>query len=111
MIVAAGTRQPNSAASAGCPAAAPTDRASPSDDNGESSASCQGRAAVVTRTAGHFALGAAYLWSKDLDRAQAEAQRCLELSPNSADRLRMTVHIQIFSGDPATAVENLEAYM
>jgi len=61
--------------------------------------------------AGHFALGAAYMWSKDLDRAQAEAQRCLELSPNSADSLRMTAHIQIFSGDPATAVENLEAYM
>jgi adenylate cyclase len=60
---------------------------------------------------GHFALGAAYMWSNDLDRAQAEAQCCLEMSPNSAESLRMTAHIQIFPGDPATAVENLEAYM
>jgi adenylate cyclase len=61
--------------------------------------------------AGHFALGAAYMWSKDLDRADAEAQRALDLSPNSADGLRMKAHIQIFSGDPAGALENLEAYM
>jgi adenylate cyclase len=51
------------------------------------------------------------MWSNDLDRAQAEAQCCLEMSPNSAESLRMTAHIQIFPGDPATAVENLEAYM
>ncbi len=35
--------------------------------------------------AGHFALCAAYMWSRDLDRARAEAQRGLALSPNSAD--------------------------
>jgi TolB-like protein/class 3 adenylate cyclase len=61
--------------------------------------------------AGHFALCAAYMWSKNLDRARAEAQRCLELSPNSADSLRLTAHLQIFSGDPAGAIENLEVYM
>jgi adenylate cyclase len=64
-----------------------------------------------TDPAGHFALCAAYMWTKDLDRAQAEAQRCLELSPNSADSLRLTAQLQIFSGDPAGAIENLDAYM
>jgi len=64
-----------------------------------------------TDPAGHFALCAAYMWSKDLDRAQAEAQRCLELSPNSADSLRLTAHLQIFLGDPTGAIENLEVYM
>jgi adenylate cyclase len=60
---------------------------------------------------GHFALCAAYMWSKKLDLAQAEAQRILELAPNSADGLRITAHIQIFSGDPASAIDNLEASM
>ena len=60
---------------------------------------------------GHFALGAAYMWNKELDRAQAQAERSLILSPNSADGLRMTAHIQIFSGDPAGALESLDAYM
>jgi adenylate cyclase len=59
----------------------------------------------------HLILGAAYMWSKELDRAQAEASRSLALAPNSADGLRMTAHIQIFSGDPATAIGNLETYM
>ncbi len=60
---------------------------------------------------GHFALGAAYLWSRDFDRAQAEAQRSLVLSPNSAEGLRMKAHIQVFAGDPAGALENIDAYM
>ena len=61
--------------------------------------------------AGHFTLCSAYMWSKDLDRAWVEAQRCLELTPNSADGLRLTAQLQIFSGDAAGALENLEAYM
>ena len=60
---------------------------------------------------GHFALGAAYMWSKELDRAQVEAERALALSPNSAEGLRMTAHIQIFSGDSASAIQNLDTYM
>jgi len=59
----------------------------------------------------HFALGAAYMWTKQLDKAQEQAERAIALSPNSADGLRMTAHIQIFSGDPATALENLDVYM
>ena len=60
---------------------------------------------------GHFALGAAYLWTRDFDRAQAEAQRSIVLSPNSAEGLRMKAHIQVFAGDPAGALENVDAYM
>jgi TolB-like protein/Tfp pilus assembly protein PilF len=60
---------------------------------------------------GHFTLGAAYLWTRDFDRAQAEAQRSLVLSPNSAEGLRMKAHIQVFAGDPEGALENVDAYM
>jgi TolB-like protein/class 3 adenylate cyclase len=60
---------------------------------------------------GHFALGAAYLWNREFDRAEAEALRSIALSPNSAEGLRMTAHIQIFSGDPAGALDSLDAYM
>ena len=60
---------------------------------------------------GHFALGAAYMWSKKLDLAQVEAERAMALSPNSAEGLRMKAHIKIFSGDPASAIDYLEIYM
>jgi adenylate cyclase len=60
---------------------------------------------------GHFALCAAYMWTKDLDRAREEAERCMTLSPNSADGLRLKAQLHIFFGDPAAAIEILEAYM
>jgi adenylate cyclase len=60
---------------------------------------------------GHFALAMAYMWSRELDQAEAEALRCLALSPNSSDGLRMMAHVQIFSGDPAGAIDTLDAYM
>jgi adenylate cyclase len=59
----------------------------------------------------HFALGMACLWGRKLDRAEAEAERCLALSPNSGEFLRLLAHVQIFSGDPARAIETLGAYM
>ena len=59
----------------------------------------------------HFALGMASLWSRQLDRAQAEAERCIALSPNSGEFLKLMAHIQIFSGDPAGAIETLKVYM
>ncbi len=61
--------------------------------------------------AGHFALGHASMWSRDLDRARAEARRGLVLSPNSVDLLMLMAHVQIFSGDPAGALEALDASM
>jgi adenylate cyclase len=59
----------------------------------------------------HFALGMACLWSRELDRARAEAERCIALSPNSGEFLRLLAHVQLFSGDPAGAIETLAAYM
>lgn len=56
---------------------------------------------------GHFALGMACMWNRELDRARAEVQQGLTLSPNSADLLMLMAHIQIFSGDPAAALETL----
>jgi adenylate cyclase len=58
---------------------------------------------------GHFALGVACMWGGELDRARAEAERGLALSPNSVDLLMLMAHIQIFSGDPAGALESLDA--
>ena len=60
---------------------------------------------------GHFALGLACMFSRELDRARSEAQRGLALSPNSVDLLMLMAQIQIFSGDPAGALETLRASM
>ncbi len=60
---------------------------------------------------GHFALGSVFLWSREYDRALAEVQRSIALAPNSAEGLRMKAHIQVFAGDPAGALENVDAYM
>ena len=59
----------------------------------------------------HWALGLACLWSWRLDRAQAEAERSIALSPNSGEFFRLMAHIQIFSGNPTGAIETLGAYM
>ena len=61
--------------------------------------------------AGHLALGAAYVWTGISTGRRRRRERGLALSPNSADGLRMMAHVQIFSGDPAGALENLDAYM
>ena len=60
---------------------------------------------------GHFALGMACMWNRELDRARAEVLQGLTLSPNSADLLMLMAHIQIFSGDPAGALETLNESM
>ncbi len=59
----------------------------------------------------HFALAAACIWSRDLDRARAAANRCLALAPNSAEGLLTTAHALIFGGEPAGALEALGTYM
>jgi adenylate cyclase len=61
--------------------------------------------------AGHLALGMACLWSRELERARAETQRGLALAPNSVELLMLMAHVQIFSGDPAGALETLDASM
>jgi adenylate cyclase len=59
----------------------------------------------------HFALAGACLWNRDLDRAAAEAARCLALEPSSAEGHIATAHIQIFAGQPAAAIDTIDAYM
>ncbi|HEY1943370.1 MAG TPA: adenylate/guanylate cyclase domain-containing protein [Roseiarcus sp.] len=61
--------------------------------------------------AGHLALGIAYTWSRDLDRALAEARRGLSLAPNSVELLILMANVQIYSGDPASALATLDASM
>jgi adenylate cyclase len=60
---------------------------------------------------GHWALGVAYGWSGKLDPALAQARRGLALSPNSVEMLLLMARIQVFSGDPAGALETLDASM
>ena len=59
----------------------------------------------------HFALGVACMWGRELDRAREEARRGLALSPNSVELLMTMAHVQIFSGDPAGALETLDVSM
>ena len=60
---------------------------------------------------GYFALAAALMWQRDLDGARAAAERGIALSPNSAEGPRVLAHVQVFSGEAARALENLNAYM
>ncbi|MGA2792811.1 MAG: tetratricopeptide repeat protein, partial [Roseiarcus sp.] len=60
---------------------------------------------------GHFALAIAHMWSRELDRAQAEAQLGLALSPNSVYLQRIMANVRIYSGDPARALVILDASM
>lgn len=59
----------------------------------------------------HFALSAASLWNRELEQAEAEALRCIELEPNSAEGHLVNAHTLIFSGRPEAAIEVIDAYM
>lgn len=59
----------------------------------------------------HFALAAASLWSRDLDRALVSSERCLALQPNSPEGYLTMSHVQIFSGDAAAALKTIDTYM
>ena len=59
----------------------------------------------------HFALAVALLWNCELDKALAEARRCLALAPGSAEGHLTIARIQIFRGDPADAIEMASEYM
>lgn len=52
----------------------------------------------------HFAVAAACLWRRDIDKAIEEVGRCLALNPNSTEGLRLMAHIQIFSDKAADAI-------
>jgi TolB-like protein/Tfp pilus assembly protein PilF len=59
----------------------------------------------------HFALAVALLWNRELDKALGEARRCLTLAPGSAEAHLTVARIQIFTGDPAGAIDVLNDYM
>ena len=59
----------------------------------------------------HWALGVAYSWGRDLDRAEAEARRGLALAPNFAQGLVLLATVQIYAGNPSGAIETLDALM
>jgi TolB-like protein/Flp pilus assembly protein TadD len=61
--------------------------------------------------AARLALGSAYSWNRDLDKAEAEARRGLALSPNSTELMILLVAVQIYAGDPAAAIGTLDALM
>ena len=55
----------------------------------------------------HMALGAAYSWSRDLDRAEAQARRGLALSPSYVELMLLLATVRIYAGDPADALTTL----
>jgi TolB-like protein/class 3 adenylate cyclase len=60
---------------------------------------------------GHFAMGMAWLWTRELDKALDAASRCIELAPSATEARLLRAHVQIFSGHPAEAIETLATYM
>ncbi len=61
--------------------------------------------------ASHLALGVAYSYGRDLDRAKAHARRGLDLSPNSVENMILLAASQIYAGEPADALTTLDALM
>ena len=59
----------------------------------------------------HGALAIALFFHRELDRALAEARRCLALAPNSADGHLVIARILTYAGDGGSAVNNINAYM
>jgi adenylate cyclase len=59
----------------------------------------------------HWVFAIALLFHRELDRALAEARRCLALEPNSAGAHVVMARILTYSGDPASAINVIDAYM
>ena len=59
----------------------------------------------------HMALGVAYSWGRDLDRAQAQARRGLALSPSYVELMLLLATIQIYAGKSADALATLDDLM
>jgi adenylate cyclase len=59
----------------------------------------------------HWGLSWAYLWSKDLERAQKEIEASLNLDPNFAEGYATRGHILGYCGRPDEAIESLEHSM
>jgi adenylate cyclase len=59
----------------------------------------------------HYALSVSCTWNRELERAVAEADRCLALSPNLGSGYLGKSHAQTYLGDSAGALRTLDAYM
>jgi adenylate cyclase len=59
----------------------------------------------------HDVFAMALGFRRELDRALAEARRCLALAPNSAAGHATIARILTFSGDPASAIKMIDASM
>ena len=59
----------------------------------------------------HEVLAVALFFHRDLDRALAEARRCLALAPSSPARTYSIARILTCSGDPASAIKMIDASM
>jgi adenylate cyclase len=60
---------------------------------------------------GHMALGNTLLWRRDHDGALAECRRMIEIDPNFAQGYGATGLVQVYSGQPAEALESFAAGM
>jgi adenylate cyclase len=59
----------------------------------------------------HDVLAIALFFHRELDRALAEARRCLALAPNWAGGHMVMARILTYSGDAAAAINMIDAYM
>ena len=59
----------------------------------------------------HFAAGIAHMWRKELAEAKAEAERAIELAPNSAEGYVLLATVTDYSGRPGDAIPLFEAAM
>jgi adenylate cyclase len=59
----------------------------------------------------HEVLAMALFFHRDLDRALAEARRCLALAPSSAGGHATIARILTCNGDPASAIKMIDASM
>jgi adenylate cyclase len=57
-----------------------------------------------------FVLSIATLWRREFDKALAEVQRCLALEPNHAEGHLQYANVQYYTGNPAGAIDTLNAY-
>jgi len=59
----------------------------------------------------HFVLSVVSIWLRDYETARAEVQRCLALAPSSAEGRLQLANLHYYEGDPAAALETLNAYL
>jgi tetratricopeptide (TPR) repeat protein len=59
----------------------------------------------------HFVLSVVSIWLRDYETARAEVQRCLALAPSSAEGRLQLANLHYYEGDPAAALDTLNAYL